>query len=68
MSVNATSVTAVAYSGFRFWGEVSEWPPAWSVSGRDVYVDIVAAGIWRRMSQLATSLERSSPGSPPTAA
>src|SRR6478752_3132104 len=33
VSVNATSVTAVAYSGFRFWGEVSEWPPAWSVSG-----------------------------------
>ena len=27
--VNATSVTAVAYSGFRFWGEVSEWPPQW---------------------------------------
>ena len=26
--VNATSVTAVAYSGFRFWGEVAEWPPA----------------------------------------
>jgi hypothetical protein len=56
VSVNATSVTAVAYSGFRFWGEVAEWPPAWSVSGRDVYVDIVANGIWRRMSQLATSL------------
>jgi hypothetical protein len=56
VSVNATSVTAVAYSGFRFWGEVAEWPPAWSVSGRDVYVDITANGIWRRMSQLQTSL------------
>ena len=56
VSVNATSVTAVAYSGFRFWGEVAEWPPRWSVSGRDVYVDITANGIWRRMSQLATSL------------
>ena len=56
VSVNATSVTAVAYSGFRFFGEVSEWPPKWSTSGRDVYVDITASGIWRRMSQLATSL------------
>ncbi|HEY3652313.1 MAG TPA: hypothetical protein VGL33_30395 [Streptosporangiaceae bacterium] len=56
VSVNATSVTAVAYSGFRFWGEVAEWPPKWSTSGRDVYVDITANGIWRRMSQLATSL------------
>src|SRR6478752_1509804 len=56
VSVNATSVTAVAYSGFRFWGEVSEWPPAWNVSGRDVHVDITASGIWRRMSQLATTL------------
>jgi len=56
VSVNAQSVTAVAYSGFRFWGEVSTWPPQWSVSGRDVYADITANGIWRRMSQLATSL------------
>lgn len=56
VSVNATSVTAVAYSGYRFWGEVAEWPPAWDVSGRDVWTDITASGIWRRMSQLATTL------------
>jgi hypothetical protein len=56
VSVNAASVTAVAYSGFRFWGEVAEWPPAWNVAGRDVHVDITASGIWRRMSQLATTL------------
>jgi hypothetical protein len=56
VSVNATSVTAVAYSGFRFWGEVAEWPPAWNVAGRDVHVDITASGIWRRMSQLQTTL------------
>jgi hypothetical protein len=56
VSVNATSVTAVAYSGFRFWGEVSDWPPGWSTSGRDVWVDITANGIWHRMSQLTTSL------------
>src|SRR6266568_615996 len=56
VSVSATSATGVAYSGFRFWGEVSEWPPRWSVSGRDVWADITANGIWRRMSQLQTTL------------
>jgi hypothetical protein len=56
VSVNATSVTAVAYSGFRFWGEVNTWPPAWTPGDRNVYVDITASGIWHRMSQLATSL------------
>jgi hypothetical protein len=56
VSVNAASVTAVAYSGFRFWGEVSAWPPAWTPGDRNVYVDITANGIWHRMSQLATSL------------
>ena len=54
--MNATSVTAVAYSGFRFFGEVAEWPPHWDVSGRDVFADITANGIWRRMSQLQTTL------------
>ncbi|HET9969885.1 MAG TPA: hypothetical protein VFQ68_16745, partial [Streptosporangiaceae bacterium] len=56
VSVNATSVTAVAYSGYRFWGEVAEWPTAWNPAGRDVHCDITASGIWRRMSQLATTL------------
>jgi hypothetical protein len=56
VSVNATSVTAVAYSGYRFWGEVTSWPPTWDVSSRDVWCDITAAGIWRRMSQLETTL------------
>lgn len=56
VSVNATSATAVAYSGYRFWGEVAEWPPKWDAGGRDIYVDITANGIWRRMSQLQTTL------------
>ena len=56
VSVNATSVTAVAYSGYRFHGEVAEWPPRWDPSGRDVWADITANGIWRRMSQLQTTL------------
>lgn len=35
----------------RFYGEVSTWPPAWSLSGADRYVDIEAAGILRRLGQ-----------------
>ncbi len=56
VSVNAVSKTGVAYSGFRFWGEVSEWPVRWDPSQRDVYDDIVVSGIWRRLSQLQTTL------------
>lgn len=35
----------------RFWGEVSEWPVAWDLSGRDVQVAVVASGIRRRLLQ-----------------
>jgi hypothetical protein len=51
VSVSATSATGVAYSQFRFAGEVSSWPPAVDISGRDTYVSITASGIWRRISQ-----------------
>jgi hypothetical protein len=51
VSVNATSATGVNYSGYRFWGEVSSWPPAWDVSQHDIYVSLTAAGIWRRITQ-----------------
>lgn len=51
LSVNDTSVNGTAYSGYRFWGEVTSWPSAWDESGRDVYADITAAGIWDRLSR-----------------
>ncbi|MET9734279.1 hypothetical protein ABZZ79_27670 [Streptomyces sp. NPDC006458] len=35
----------------RFVGEVSNWPPRWDVSGRDVRVPIEAAGVLRRYGQ-----------------
>jgi hypothetical protein len=35
----------------RFAGEVSSWPVKWDVSGKDVYVQIEAAGPLRRYSQ-----------------
>jgi len=56
LSVSSQSVTGAAYTGYRFCGEVTDWPPKWDVSGRDIYCDITAAGIWQRMSQLITTL------------
>ena len=58
VSVNATSQppASVAYSGFRYYGEVSSWPPTSDISQRDVYAQIVASGIWRRISQAQTTI------------
>ncbi len=36
---------------YAFWGEVSEWPPSWDVTGTDIWTDIVASGITRRLNQ-----------------
>lgn len=36
---------------YRFWGEVSAWPQRWDITGTDVWVDVDAAGILRRLSQ-----------------
>ncbi len=36
---------------YRFWGEVSSWPQRWDTTGTDIWVDIEAAGILRRLSQ-----------------
>jgi len=54
--LSVTSTTNVSYAGFRFYGEVAEWPVHWDASQRDVAVNIVASGIWRRLSQLQTPL------------
>lgn len=35
----------------RFCGEVSSWPQRWDLSGEDVYVQVEAAGLKRRLSQ-----------------
>lgn len=60
-SVNTTSGSGTAYSGFRFWGEVASWPPQWDQSGSDVYVQITCGGILRRYIQgnnLGSALRR----------
>ncbi|MEU1372975.1 hypothetical protein ABZ442_04835 [Streptomyces triculaminicus] len=42
---------ATGGKNYRFWGEVSSWPTRWDTSGNDVWVDIDAAGILRRLAQ-----------------
>ena len=46
---NAQSSSGNTYSGYRFWGEVSTWPPLSDISGNDVYVQIQASGPLRRI-------------------
>ena len=55
VSINTTSTTGVQYSGYRFTGEVSAWPPRWDTSGTDIYVPITASGVMRRFQQNATA-------------
>lgn len=43
----------------RFTGEVSSWPAKWDLSGKDVWVPIVASGITRRLGQGASPLRSS---------
>jgi hypothetical protein len=54
--VDSESSTLVVYQGYRFWGEVASWPVKWDSSGKDVYCEITANGIWRRLSQSKITL------------
>lgn len=36
---------------YRFWGEVSAWPQMWDPTGTDIWVELEASGILRRLSQ-----------------
>jgi hypothetical protein len=42
--------------GYRFHGEISEWPTTWDHSGRIAWTPVVASGITRRLSQGAPPL------------
>lgn len=46
----------------RFIGEVSEWPPRWDISDTDVWINLEASGILRRLEQgseeFTSALER----------
>ncbi|AVH58658.1 hypothetical protein C4B68_26080 [Streptomyces dengpaensis] len=49
--------TTITNRKARFVGEVSSWPARWDVSGMDVYVQVEAAGIMRRLGQGASPLQ-----------
>ncbi len=51
ISAAAISTTGNHYSGYRFWGEVSRWPPLADLTGQDVYVQITASGPLRKIRQ-----------------
>jgi len=51
VSLNPTSQTGQVYNGYRYWGEVSIWPPSWDVTGNDVYCQITVNGVLRRLQQ-----------------
>jgi hypothetical protein len=60
VSVQSAPGTASALV-LRFWGEVSEWPPAWDPTGTDVYCQITASGVLRRLgmgSVLSSAMRR----------
>lgn len=56
----------VEVNDYRFWGEVPAWPSQSDVSGNDVYIDLEAAGIMRRLGTgqppLRSALYRSNVG------
>lgn len=45
------SVALGDYKNYRFWGEISAWPQHWDITGSDVWIEVEAAGIIRRLSQ-----------------
>ncbi|MEK8107403.1 hypothetical protein NKG94_23800 [Micromonospora sp. M12] len=55
----------------RFFGEIPSWPPRWSLSGADRYVDLDAAGVLRRFRQgdqpVLSPMRRTIEGSQPVA-
>lgn len=51
ISATATSTTGNFYSGYRFWGEVSTWPPMSDPTGNDIFVQINPSGPLRRINQ-----------------
>lgn len=51
VSVTATSASGNFYTGYRFWGRVSAWPPLNDISGHDVYVNLTASGVLRQLNK-----------------
>jgi len=51
------SVPSGNEKSYRFWGEVASWPQKWDTTGTDVWVELEAAGILRRLGQGTTPLK-----------
>jgi len=56
VSVSSTTSAATAYAGYRFCGEVSEWPPTSDTTASDQYAPVTASGVWRRLSRLSVNI------------
>ncbi|MDH6116919.1 hypothetical protein ABH930_000338 [Kitasatospora sp. GAS204A] len=50
------SVPSGNSKAYRFWGEITTWPTKWDSTGADVWVEMEAAGILRRLGQGAAPL------------
>lgn len=54
VSLTALSTTGILVANsYRFWGEVSSWPPRWDPTGTDIWCDITVSGPLRRYVQSA---------------
>ncbi|MGW6502976.1 hypothetical protein [Nonomuraea angiospora] len=47
---------SISNRSYRFFGEVSSWPPRWDITGQDAYVSIEASGVLRRLGRNGTVL------------
>lgn len=59
-SPNTWTVSDEAYLSdrvYRFTGEISSWPQRWDPTGSDIWVEIEASGITRRLQQGADPLQ-----------
>ncbi len=52
-------VSIVGTSGYRFTGEVSEWPPRWNTTNSNATVPIDCGGLLRRVGQSKTDIRSS---------
>lgn len=55
----ASGSAVITARRYRFYGEVSAWPQAWDLSGKDVWVPAEAAGVLRRLAQASDPLKSS---------
>lgn len=54
--IRVSVVDPTGGTSVRFWGEVPSWPQNWDTSGNDIWVEIEAASVMRRLGQNATVL------------